>query len=223
MQMREIFCGFAALAALTLAPSMGWADTVTPYDGATGSGPWNLSSVGYSDSGVDVSFSTPIAFSSLSTLSATFTDITGGVAGGSPRFGAYASNGDFFLVYLGAPPSFVDSDPTTFTAAYSGTNLNNGTSNSAFENSGTYVSLASLEASYGTDEITDIAFIVDGGWASPGDTQSLTLDSIDINGTDYASTATPLPATLPLFAGGLGFVGYLTRRKKGKATQALAA
>jgi|ERR1700733_13551359 hypothetical protein len=32
-------------------------------------------------------------------------------------------------------------------------------------------------------------------------------------------TATPLPATLPLFAGGLGFVGYLTRRRK----QALAA
>lgn len=26
--------------------------------------------------------------------------------------------------------------------------------------------------------------------------------------------ATPLPATLPLFAGGLGFVGYLTRRRK---------
>jgi hypothetical protein len=34
---------------------------------------------------------------------------------------------------------------------------------------------------------------------------------------------TPLPATLPLFAGGLGFVGYLTGRKKRKAGQALAA
>ena len=33
---------------------------------------------------------------------------------------------------------------------------------------------------------------------------------------------TPLPATLPLFAGGLGFVGYLTGRKKRKADQALA-
>ena len=32
---------------------------------------------------------------------------------------------------------------------------------------------------------------------------------------------TPLPAALPLFAGGLGFVGYLTRRKK--RTQGLAA
>jgi hypothetical protein len=36
-------------------------------------------------------------------------------------------------------------------------------------------------------------------------------------------TATPLPATLPLFAGGLGLVGYLTRRRKQSGKQALAA
>jgi hypothetical protein len=36
-------------------------------------------------------------------------------------------------------------------------------------------------------------------------------------------TATPLPATLPLFAGGLGLVGYLTRRRKLNGTQALSA
>jgi hypothetical protein len=29
--------------------------------------------------------------------------------------------------------------------------------------------------------------------------------------------ATPLPAVLPLFAGGLGLVGFLSRRKKQKA------
>jgi len=31
---------------------------------------------------------------------------------------------------------------------------------------------------------------------------------------DPLASATPLPATLPLFAGGLGFVGFLARRKK---------
>ena len=35
-------------------------------------------------------------------------------------------------------------------------------------------------------------------------------------------TATPLPATLPLFAGGLGFVGYLTRRRNKKVVPAAA-
>jgi hypothetical protein len=34
---------------------------------------------------------------------------------------------------------------------------------------------------------------------------------------------TRIPATLPLFAGGLGFVGYLTRRRKQSSKQALAA
>ena len=38
-----------------------------------------------------------------------------------------------------------------------------------------------------------------------------------------AVSATPLPATLPLFAGGLGMVGFLTRRKKQKNGAALAA
>jgi hypothetical protein len=37
-----------------------------------------------------------------------------------------------------------------------------------------------------------------------------------------APSATPLPAALPLFAGGLGFVGFLTRRKKRKTLLAAA-
>jgi hypothetical protein len=50
-------------------------------------------------------------------------------------------------------------------------------------------------------------------WAAPvGPDLTVTFDV----------SATPLPATLPLFAGGLGFVGFLTRRKKRNA-QALAA
>ena len=36
-------------------------------------------------------------------------------------------------------------------------------------------------------------------------------------------SSTPLPASLPLFAGGLGFIGYLTRRRKQNGKQALAA
>jgi hypothetical protein len=44
----------------------------------------------------------------------------------------------------------------------------------------------------------------------------------DASGTITSSLAatTPLPATLPLFAGGLGFVGYLTRRRKKAALAA---
>ena len=42
-------------------------------------------------------------------------------------------------------------------------------------------------------------------------------------GAPMLAAATPLPATLPLFAGGLGFVGYLTKRRNRGAKQVLAA
>ncbi len=46
--------------------------------------------------------------------------------------------------------------------------------------------------------------------------------SITAGTLDTGVSATPIPAALPLFAGGLGFVGYLTSRKKRKAGQAMA-
>jgi hypothetical protein len=46
----------------------------------------------------------------------------------------------------------------------------------------------------------------------------------DTNGSvAIALAATPLPAALPLFAGGLGFVGFLAKRRKRNAPQALVA
>jgi hypothetical protein len=45
------------------------------------------------------------------------------------------------------------------------------------------------------------------------------LDDVSV----VALAATPLPATLPLFAGGLGLFGYLSRRKQQKTLNALAA
>lgn len=52
--------------------------------------------------------------------------------------------------------------------------------------------------------------------------QPLGFDEVTLTG-DITSTATPLPTTLPLFAGGLGFVGYLAKRRKKNAASALTA
>jgi hypothetical protein len=62
-----------------------------------------------------------------------------------------------------------------------------------------------------------------GGWCVG---YGLTLCTPETNadaGLNGSFSATPLPATLPLFAGGLGFVGYLAKRRKQNAKQALAA
>jgi len=56
----------------------------------------------------------------------------------------------------------------------------------------------------------------------------ITLSLSSVTGSPLASVsenidATPIPATLPLFAGGLGFVGYLARRRRQSGKRALAA
>jgi Protein of unknown function (DUF642) len=54
-----------------------------------------------------------------------------------------------------------------------------------------------------------------------GDSTNVNSKYIGLDNVDVELATTPLPATLPLFAGGLSFVGYLTRRKK--RAQAIAA
>jgi len=56
-----------------------------------------------------------------------------------------------------------------------------------------------------------------GGWCVGYGSNLCTPESNADAGLNGSFSATPLPATLPLFAGGLGFVGYLTRRRKRSA------
>jgi hypothetical protein len=53
---------------------------------------------------------------------------------------------------------------------------------------------------------------------SPTAGADLGLDNVSV--TDFAATATPLPAALPLFATGLGALGLLGWRRKRKAKTA---
>jgi len=60
-----------------------------------------------------------------------------------------------------------------------------------------------------TDTSLITSLVLSGGGVPDGSV----IDLVNLTqGT--ALTTTPLPATLPLFAGGLGFVGYLTRRRE---------
>jgi hypothetical protein len=59
-------------------------------------------------------------------------------------------------------------------------------------------------------------------WDGPFPAVHLTLDNFTITNLGDV-VATPLPAALPLFAGGLGVIGLLARRKKRKAAPAVAA
>ena len=70
-----------------------------------------------------------------------------------------------------------------------------------------------------TGTIVDIAYLNDpfniaNSTYGPGN-WDFAIDNVTFD-QPLGTSATPLPATLPLFAGGLGFVGYLTKRRKQK-------
>ena len=55
----------------------------------------------------------------------------------------------------------------------------------------------------------------------PGVFSDAGVEVVDTSGTlgQFSSVATPIPAALPLFAGGLGVIGLLARRRNRKATR----
>jgi hypothetical protein len=89
-----------------------------------------------------------------------------------------------------------------------------------------YTVSMSVETTADIDTITDTAGLSASASIDPsfqlGPDAPSGYSIVFSDGIGDTSSATPLPATLPLFAGGLGFVGYLTRRKKRNA-QATAA
>lgn len=59
-----------------------------------------------------------------------------------------------------------------------------------------------------------------GGPPPTGQNSDFDYNDFEAVVTGISLSTTPLPAALPLFAGGLGFVGYLSRRRKRKADHA---
>ncbi len=106
---------------------------------------------------------------------------------------------DFWFLADGATPSF-------FSATFGGTTLTSQTNPAA---SSSFLELAFLvTATSGTTAL---------GFNFRNDPHFFLLDDVSVN------QATPLPAALPLFAGGLGVLGLLARRRKRKSAAAIAA
>jgi hypothetical protein len=182
-------------------------------------GPFGLTSTATTYSYVDFIPDQTFTYSQIQSIGATFSDTAGGADAGSPRLFIGLNTGGWILTYLGTPPGFADSNSALFTATFSGANLNNGTNNSAYENGNTYSPFSSFNALYGGDTVTDVALIIDSGWAANGP-EALTLDSINI---EISSAATPLPSTwLMLLSGfvGLGFFAYRGTKKNAAALAA---
>lgn len=110
--MKMKWMGIALAAALLpMGISAAQADTVTPFGDTIGTGPWTLTSTAITYSGLEVDPAASFTFGQLTSLSATFTDITGGAYGGSPRLSVGLDNGgavSYIHIALGTSPNYND-------------------------------------------------------------------------------------------------------------------
>jgi len=197
-----------------------YSNDADPLNMATGfpNGPFSLTSNPTTYSYVDFFPNQTFSLNNIVGLSANFTDTLGGAGGGAPRFVVGLANGNFYDVYLGPPPSFNQASPSAFTTAFNGLNLVNATNDTGFENTGTYKTFASFQSgSDGSQIVTDVAFVVDAGWAANGP-QALTLNSLTVQ-----FLAAPEPATWTMLAAALGLLGLLVARRRRNAGGSVAA
>ena len=136
--------------------------------------------------GVSFTVPTGTTFGSLTNLSAVYNVTDDDCGGGSPRFQINVGGKNVF-VYLGPSPTFTGCAQNTF--------LNSGnlvgTSDACRVDTSQFVggkqcsTWAEAVALLGSQAVTGIQFVVDGGWKMADKEQTVLLRSVTINGTTY--------------------------------------
>lgn len=161
----------------------------------------------------------------ITQLSSDYNMLTGTFTGGAPRFTLFDDSFQSAYVYWGTPTG--------------GGSFSNPNSNGTPGNTGNYADLTSADVRVysngfgGVNDpntgltwsqfvaltgLTDVSYVfldLDAGFA--GD-QHLLVNNFTVNDNVFAAeaSATPLPAALPLFASGVGVIGFVLRRAKRK-------
>jgi hypothetical protein len=146
-----------------------------------------LASVGlYPDptyfAGVDFSMPSGTLLSSITTLAADFQMTTNDCAGGSPRFVAFLANNQSVEFDLGPYPSYTGCGALRQLTG----NLTQVPVNGFGVGLGPYESWTDILGAAGSQQVTDIALIVDSSWKFPPNNEQVAeIYSVTINGTTY--------------------------------------
>lgn len=141
--------------------------------------------------GIDYGFAGTSTLADVQHLATDYMFTAGSCAGGSPRFSIAVSNGSTtgnIFVYLGPSPNYTGCAANTWVS--SGELVGNGTVDTSQLPGGSfYDTWAHAESAYGAYAVTDIAIVVDGGWALPATGQTVDIDNTTINSTVYTYEA----------------------------------
>lgn len=138
-------------------------------------------------SGISFTLPAGTTFADLTQLSAEFNPTIGGCGGGSPRFSLELSSGKNVFVYLGPSPNFTGCALNTWqssgnlignndTGRYDTSQVQAGTQ------SNTYAGALAL---IGSQQVTKIDLVVDGGWFFNPKMQTVLVRNVQINGQTF--------------------------------------
>jgi hypothetical protein len=118
-----------------------------------------------------------ITLANIKTLSTDYNFVGADCGGGSPRFVISTNTSVNFEGYFGPPPNFTN-------CYYGWLNTGNLTMDTAtrwvVNNGNTLMSWSQLAASYGSDTVTEIDIVLDGGWSTPKG-QDVMIDDFTVN------------------------------------------
>jgi hypothetical protein len=149
--------------------------------------------------GVTIAAPAGTTVASIQHLSATFQTLAGDCGGGSPRL-TLTLNGDpntYISLYFGTPSSYTSGCAGTVTQEFVGTaDACRVDLSKAGVSGGQCSTWAQAVQLLGSQTVTAVNFIVDGGWSQSGKVQTVLLTSVTLNGTTYSlAQATPPPTT----------------------------
>ena len=129
----------------------------------------------------DITFSLPAGtmVSDLNTLEATLTAATGSCGGGSPRYAISTPAGNIF-VYIGTAPSFTSCSNGSTGNLLTTADLRVDTSQ--LPGGRFYDTWAHAVSIAGSDPVTELDLVVDGGWRAP---QEFVVSEATVNATSY--------------------------------------
>jgi hypothetical protein len=143
-----------------------------------------LRSVGLGFGGVDFSVPSGLTFAEVQNLATEYQFTTGSCGGGGPRFQINVDGKNAF-VYIGPPPNYTSCPQNAW--------LNTGNlatpaslvDTSQLPGGAFYDTFAAADLKYGSDLVTGIQLVTDGGWSVVGGTQVVLVDNVMINDATY--------------------------------------